>query len=312
MSLLSIENIDKYYFRKIALNSISFNVNKGEIFGLLGPNGAGKTTLIRLINRISSPTSGEIKYNGESLSQKHLNKIGYLPEERGLYASLKVEEHIIFLALLKGLTKTEAKENLNYWLEKFDISNWKNKRIEELSKGMAQKIQFICSVIHNPELIILDEPLSGFDPINISLIINILNDLKKEGKTIILSTHDMKNVEEICDRIVLINNAKKIAEGSVNELREGYRADLYGLRFKGNMIALATALWIDFELIEKKAIDSDTFEVIVKKRGNQELEDFIKILFNKVQIEAVWKILPSMQEVFLNLIEDNSTDINEK
>ena len=312
MSLLSVENVDKYYFRKIALNNISFEVKKGEIFGLLGPNGAGKTTLIRLINKITNPNKGTIKFNNEYLSDKHLKKIGYLPEERGLYTSLSVEEHVIFLATLKGLTKSEAKESLNYWLNKFEISNWKNKKIEQLSKGMAQKVQFICSVIHNPELLILDEPLSGFDPINIHLIVQILHELKKDGKTIILSTHDMKNVEEICDRILLLNHSKKIIEGSVSELREKHNKGLYGIRFKGNMIAFATALWTDFELVEKKEISKDKFEVIVKKRGDQKLDDFIKAMLDKVEIDAVWNILPGMQEVFIGLIDKNLSTENEK
>ena len=312
MSLLSVENVDKYYFRKIALNNISFEVKKGEIFGLLGPNGAGKTTLIRLINKIANPSKGTIKFNNEDLSDKHLNKIGYLPEERGLYTALSVEEHVIFLAMLKGLTKSKAKESLNYWLNKFEISNWKNKKIEQLSKGMAQKVQFICSVIHNPELLILDEPLSGFDPINIHLIVQILHELKKDGKTIILSTHDMKNVEEICDRILLLNHSKKIIEGSVSELREKHNTGLYGIRFKGNMIAFATALWTDFELIEKKEISKDKFEVIVKKRGDQKLDDFIKAMLDKVEIDAVWNILPGMQEVFISLIDKNLSTENEK
>ena len=306
--ILSVKELNKKFFKNTALENISIDFNEGEIFGLLGPNGAGKTTLIRLINKILTLDSGIILFNGKNLKQSDLYNIGYLPEERGLYQNLKVQEHIVFLAQLRGLSKSEAIEQTNYWLNKFDIINWKNKRIEELSKGMAQKIQFICSVVHNPDLLILDEPLSGFDPINIHLIVSILHELKEQGKTIILSTHDMKSVEEICDRVALINNSKLIAIGSVDDIRRKNKTDRYGIRFKGDMISFSTALWVDFELIDKKEIDKKTFEVTVKKRKDLELDGLIKSVIDKVKIEAVWEIIPSMQDTFINLVNNSSKE----
>lgn len=306
--ILSVKELNKKFFKNTALENISIDINEGEIFGLLGPNGAGKTTLIRLINKILTPDSGTILLNGKNLKQSDLHNIGYLPEERGLYQNLKVQEHIVFLAQLRGLSKSEAIEQANYWLNKFDISNWKNKRIEELSKGMAQKIQFICSVVHNPDLLILDEPLSGFDPINIQLIVSILHELKEQGKTIILSTHDMKSVEEICDRVALINDSKLIAIGSVDEIRRKNKSDHYGVRFKGNMISFSNALWVDFELIDKKEVDKKTFEAIVRKRKDLELDGLIKSVIDKVKIEAAWEIIPSMQDTFIRLVNNSSKD----
>ena len=306
--ILSVKELNKKFFKNTALENISIDFNEGEIFGLLGPNGAGKTTLIRLINKILTLDSGIILFNGKNLKQSDLYNIGYLPEERGLYQNLKVQEHIVFLAQLRGLSKSEAIEQTNYWLNKFDIINWKNKRIEELSKGMAQKIQFICSVVHNPDLLILDEPLSGFDPINIHLIVSILHELKEQGKTIILSTHDMKSVEEICDRVALINNSKLIAIGSVDDIRRKNKTDHYGVRFKGDMISFSTALWVDFELIDKKEVDKKTFEVTVKKRKDLELDGLIKSVIDKVKIEAVWEIIPSMQDTFINLVNNSSKE----
>jgi ABC-2 type transport system ATP-binding protein len=279
------------------------HVNQGEIFGLLGPNGAGKTTLIRIINRIIEPDSGHVRINGDLMTQKHLSQIGYLPEERGLYKTMTVQDHAIFLARLRGLSKADANRLLDQWLEKFNIGDWRKKRIEELSKGMAQKVQFICTVLHEPKLLILDEPLSGFDPINVELIKQELIEMKAKGKTIILSTHNMKSVEEICDRAALIHQAKKIAEGSISELQEAKKAGIYAVKFRGNMIAFVNALWTGFEIIDKDILGDDRFVVRVKMRGDNSFEDLLKVLIGQVKIEAAWEVLPSMQDVFIDLVQ---------
>jgi ABC-2 type transport system ATP-binding protein len=301
--MLEVKNISKSFYRKIALDDVSLHVNQGEIFGLLGPNGAGKTTLIRIINRIIEPDSGHVRIYGDLMTQKHLAQIGYLPEERGLYKTMTVQEHAVFLARLRGLSKADANRLLDQWLEKFNIGDWRKKRIEELSKGMAQKVQFICTVLHEPKLLILDEPLSGFDPINVELIKQELIEMKAKGKTIILSTHNMKSVEEICDRAALIHQAKKIAEGSISELQEAKKAGIYAVKFRGNMIAFVNALWTGFEIIDKDILGDDRFVVRVKMRGDNSFEDLLKVLIGQVKIEAAWEVLPSMQDVFIDLVQ---------
>jgi ABC-2 type transport system ATP-binding protein len=302
--MLEIKEIYKSFNRNVALDDISFQVSEGEILGLLGPNGAGKTTLIRTINRIIEPDGGTIRLNGDLLSERHLSMMGYLPEERGLYKNMTVYEHAALLGRLRGMTKNEVNEKINFWLEKFEIVEWKNKRIEELSKGMAQKIQFICTVLHDPKLLIMDEPLSGFDPLNVELIIHELKELRKEGKTILLSTHNMRSVEEICDRVVLIHRSRKILEGSVSEIRYSHKKGIYGVRFKGNMIAFVNALWTGFELVEKEILSDDRFEVRLLMRGDNTFDDLLKTLIGQVRIEAAWEVLPSMQDIFVELVTD--------
>lgn len=301
--ILEIRNVSKTFFRKTALEDLSFSVNKGEMFGLLGPNGAGKTTLIRIINRIIIPNSGSVFIKGNILSQKHLEIIGYLPEERGLYKTMTVENQAVFLGRLRGMSKKEVEISLDYWLNRFNIQSWRKKRIEELSKGMAQKIQFICTVLHNPEILILDEPFSGFDPLNIELIQQELKELKEKGKTIILSSHNMKSVEELCDRVVLIHESKKIAENSVVNLRESLKKNIYAVKFKGNMLAFVNALWTGFEIVDKEILADDRFIVYVKMRGESQFEDLLNVLIGQIKIEAAWEVVPSMQEVFIDLIQ---------
>ena len=307
MNLLKIENISKSFQGKLALDDVSLEICKGEIFGLLGPNGAGKTTLIRIINQIIQSDSGQIYFDNEPLSQRHLASIGYLPEERGLYRTMKVLDHLIFLGQLRGLTKNEARKKSESWLEKLEIYSWKNKRIEELSKGMAQKVQFLGTILHEPKLLILDEPLSGFDPINVELILTILKEMKDKGKTILLSTHNMKSVEEICDRAAIIHQSKKMCEGEVINLRDSIKKGHYALRFQGNMIAFVNALWTDFELIDKKELSSNRFEAIVAMRSSAEFEDLLKSLMGQVKLEAAWEVMPSMHDVFLNNVQSNDT-----
>jgi ABC-2 type transport system ATP-binding protein len=310
--MLEIENISKSFFRKVALDHVSMTIPSGEIFGLLGPNGAGKTTLIRIINRIIEPDHGAVKINGELLKQHHLSLIGYLPEERGLYRSMTVEEHAILLGRLRGLEKREVKSKLEIWLEKFEIQDWKSKRIEQLSKGMAQKVQFICTVLHDPKLLILDEPLSGFDPVNVDLINRELLAMKSEGKTIILSTHNMKSVDEICDRVALIHQSKKILDGKVADLQEAAKKGEYAVKFQGNMIAFVNALWTGFEMVDKEVLGADRYLVKLKMRGENNLEDLLKTLLGQIKIEAVWEVLPSMQDIFVNEVQSKNTVIHEE
>ena len=297
--MLLLQQVTKRFDRKMAVDEVSLTLDQGEIVGLLGPNGAGKTTLIRMINQIIHPDKGTIRFKGEIMTQEHLKHVGYLPEERGLYKNMTVEAHALFLGALRGMSKKEALKSLDYWLEKFDCLNWRNKRIESLSKGMAQKVQFICTVLHDPDLLILDEPFSGFDPLNVELIQTELLAMKKRGKTILISTHNMKSVEEICDRVVLIHQSKKILEGNVNHLQEARKTGLFGLKFSGSMIGFVNALWTGFELVEKEEIGDNRFVVKVRLRGDNTFEDFLKISLKEVKIEAAWEVLPSMQDVFI-------------
>lgn len=305
--MLTLQNISKSFLRKPALDDVSLEVRKGEIFGLLGPNGAGKTTLIRIINRIIEPDQGSVRFNGELMTQRHLQNIGYLPEERGLYKSMTVQDHALFLGQIRGLSKKDALTKLNYWLEKMAISDWRHKRIEELSKGMAQKVQFICTVLHEPQLLILDEPLSGFDPINVELIKQELIEMRAQGKTVVLSSHNMNSVEEMCDRVALIHEAKKLVEGRISELQESQKTGMIAVKFKGNMIAFVNALWAGFEIVDKDILGDDRFLVKLKLRGDSTFEDVLRIAMDAVQIEGAWEILPSMQDVFVEWVKPTNT-----
>ncbi len=310
--MLEIKNISKSFYKKEALTDVSITVRKGEVFGLLGPNGAGKTTLIRVINQIIAPDSGSVRFNGDLMTQGDLLKIGYLPEERGLYKGMTVHNHTLFLGRLRGLSKKDVLTKMDYWFDRFGINDWRKKRIEELSKGMAQKIQFVCAVLHEPSLLILDEPFSGFDPINVELIKQELIEMKAAGKTIILSTHNMKSVEEICDRAVLIHESKKIAEGTISELQSERKLGLYAVRFKGSMIAFVNALWTGFEIDDKDILGDDRFVVRVKMRRDNSFQDLLKVLVGQIEIEAAWEVLPSMQDVFIALTKEKEEVVNEK
>ncbi|MDX2360323.1 MAG: ATP-binding cassette domain-containing protein [Crocinitomicaceae bacterium] len=301
--MLEVRNVSKSFYRKEALKDVSFKVSKGEIFGLLGPNGAGKTTLIRVINRIVEPDSGSVRLDGDIMTDNDLIKIGYLPEERGLYGNMTVQAQAMFLGRLRGLSKKDVNAKIDYWFDKFGINDWRKKRIEELSKGMAQKVQFICAVLHEPKLLILDEPFSGFDPINVELIKQELIEMRAAGRTIILSTHNMKSVEEICDRVVLINEAKKVAEGKISDLQAERKGGLYAVRFRGSMIAFVNALWTGFEVVDKDILGDDKFVVRLKMRGTSSFEDLLKVLIGQVQIEAAWEVLPSMQDIFIDIVQ---------
>ena len=302
--MLEVNQISKSFFRKEALQDVSLKVNTGEIYGVLGPNGAGKTTLIRVINRIVAPDSGHVRFQGDLMTEKHLKHIGYLPEERGMYKNMTVQDHAMFLGRLRGLSNTDAKQKVDYWFDKFSINDWRKKRIEELSKGMAQKVQFICAVLHEPKLLILDEPFSGFDPVNAEIIKNELLQMKHNGKTILLSTHNMKSVEEICDKAILINESRKVAEGTISELQSSIKTGLYSVKFRGNMIAFVNALWTGFEVIDKDILGDNRFRVIVKMRGDKKFDDLLRVLIGQVEIEGAEEIIPSMQDVFVDIVSN--------
>lgn len=308
--MLELQNISKRYQRKVAIDDVSFSVKSGEILGLLGPNGAGKTSIIRVINKIIDADQGVIRFKGDLLLQKHLAHIGYLPEERGLYKNMTVEAHAHFLGALRGMSKSDVKTALDFWLKRLGSETWRNKRIEELSKGMAQKVQFICTVLHEPDLLILDEPFSGFDPVNVELIMNELEIMKSKGKSILISTHNMKSVEEICDRVVLIHEAKKIMEGSVSQLQNAKKAGIYAVKFRGSMIAFVNALWTGFEVVDKDILGDDRFVVRVSMRYENSFEDLLKVLIGQVKIEAAWEVLPSMQELFIEAVTPKTETTN--
>lgn len=306
MEILKVENVNKQFGAYKALNNVSIEVKPQSVFGLLGPNGAGKTTLIRIINQITGPDSGHVYFEGNKLKPEHVAQIGYLPEERGLYKKMKVGEQAIYLARLKGMSKKDAVYNLSVWFERFEISDWWNKTIEELSKGMAQKVQFIITVMHKPKLLILDEPFSGFDPINAELIKNEILKLKEEGTTIIFSTHNMGSVEEMCDHIALINHSEKILDGSVRDIRKEYSSNTFEVEFNGNMIGFANALWTGAELIDKKQIEGNHFKATVKLAEGSNVNALLQNLIPAVEIKGLKEIIPSMNDIFINVVNQKN------
>jgi len=306
--ILEVKNIHKNYANHVALRDVSLVVEPKKIFGLLGPNGAGKTSLIRIINQITGPDSGEVLFNGERLAPKHVDFIGYLPEERGLYKKMSVGEQVMYLAQLKGLKKDDAKIKLQNWFKKFEIENWWDKKIEELSKGMQQKVQFIVTVLHEPKLLILDEPFSGFDPINAQLIKNEILELREKGATIIFSTHNMGSVEELCDHIALINKSEKLLDGSVKEIRKNYKSNIYHITFKGNLMGFTNALWSGAELLDKKS-DDDVHSVTVKLLRQNKPNDLLQAVLNHAEILSFQEVVPSMNDIFISVVE-NKTELN--
>ncbi|WP_070137873.1 ABC transporter ATP-binding protein [Crocinitomix algicola] len=311
MEVLRVENIQKEYAGHKALDDISISTKKGEIFGLLGPNGAGKTTLIRIINQIIGPDKGKVYLDGKLIQRDDIGKIGYLPEERGLYKKMKVYDQVLYFARLKGLSKHEAKKRINVWFEKFEITSWYNKKVEELSKGMAQKIQFISTVLHEPELLILDEPFSGFDPINAQIIRNEIMELKAKGTSILLSTHNMNSVEEICDSIALINQSKLVLNGELSTVKESFRSHTYAIQFKGMMFGFANALFAGYSLEHSEQIDEDRAIAHVKLLKGNSLNDLLKTVMPVVDIESVNEVLPSMNEIFIQAIQEKKGGNNE-
>ena len=308
IQMLEIQNVSKSYSGHQALTDVSFKVPEGGIYGLLGPNGAGKTTLIRIINHITAPDSGQILFDGHPLTQKDVVNIGYLPEERGLYKKMKVGEQALFFARLKGMNRNEALRELKKWFEKFEISEWWNKKVEELSKGMAQKIQFIVTVLHNPRLLIFDEPFSGFDPINANLLKEEMLALRDKGTTIIYSTHNMNSVESLCDNITLINKSKNLLSGNVDEIRKEEGKGRFALSFTGSTENLLSAIGDDIishELIvpEKNVTDGST-QLILKLKPETSFRDIISLANNIVELESFSRALPSMDEIFINAVKN--------
>lgn len=298
MTYLEARNVIKQYASHRALNDVSIQVPQGKIYGLLGPNGAGKTTLIRIINRITAPDSGEILLNGLPSSPSDIYKIGYLPEERGLYKKMKVKEHALFLAELKGLKKQKANHRIDEWFEKFNITSWKDKKIEELSKGMQQKVQFITTVIHEPELLILDEPFSGFDPVNAELLKNEILELKEKGKTIILSTHNMESVEALCDEITLINKSQVVLQGNVKEIRNKYKKHVFSIVISANDFEFSSDLFT----LESKEIGDERTRVRIKKTKESTNSEILREIANKYEVLSFEEELPSMNEVFIQTV----------
>lgn len=302
-NILSIRNIVKHYAKHTALNNVSIEIPEQSIFGLLGPNGAGKTSLIRIINQITGPDSGEVYFKGEKLKPEHTALIGYLPEERGLYRKMKVGEQCIYLARLKGLKKKDAETKLKAWFEKFEMGGWWNKKIEELSKGMQQKVQFIVTILHEPKLLILDEPFSGFDPINANLIKNEILELRKKGATVIFSTHNMGSVEELCDNIALIHRAEKVLDGSVKEIRKRFRTNTYTVNFNGTMMGFTNAMWAGAKLVDHKSEDANTHFAKVQLLAGNKPNDLLQAVLPIAQITAFNEVIPSMNDIFIQSVQ---------
>ncbi|MCG9793208.1 ABC transporter ATP-binding protein [Flavobacterium algicola] len=302
-NLLEVNKVVKQYGDYTALNEVSLNVPKGSIYGLLGPNGAGKTSLIRIINQITLPDSGEIILDGEKLQPKHIQHIGYLPEERGLYQSMKVGEQCLYLAQLKGLSKTEAKKQLEYWFDRLEIQGWWNKKIQELSKGMAQKIQFVVCVLHQPKLLILDEPFSGFDPVNANIIKDEILALKQKGTTILFSTHRMESVEELCDEIALIHQSNKLIEGKLNDVKRQFRTNSYEVG-----ILTSDVEGLMFAITQKFTVSPAHFKSLNNELkleiniGDATPNELLNLLVYKGQVTHFVEKIPSVNDIFIQTV----------
>lgn len=302
-NILEVKKVVKQYGDYTALNEVSITVPKGSIYGLLGPNGAGKTSLIRIINQITLPDGGEILLDDEKLSPKHVQSIGYLPEERGLYKSMKVGEQCLYLAQMKGLSKSEAKKQLDYWFEKFEIQSWWNKKIEELSKGMAQKIQFVVTVLHKPKLLILDEPFSGFDPVNANLIKDEIIELNRQGTSVIFSTHRMESVEEMCDHIALIHKSNKLIEGKLNDVKRQYRTNSFQVG-----ILTSNVEGLMYDLTQKFTVGQADFKSLNEdlkleiQLGNATSNELLHILTQRGQVTHFVEKIPSVNDIFIQTV----------
>lgn len=295
---LETQNVVKRYANHTALNGVSIQVPEGKVFGLLGPNGAGKTTLIRIINRITAPDSGEVFFNGHLSQAEDIYNIGYLPEERGLYKKMKVGEQAIYLAQLKGLSKKEATKRLKVWFEKFEITQWWDKKLEELSKGMQQKVQFIITVLHKPQLLIFDEPFSGFDPVNAELLKKEILELKEQGHTIIFSTHNMSSVEEICDNIALINHSEVVLQGEVHEVKSRFKTNTYKLSIPDSKELVPCS---NFEIISLEKKNTE-LNYLIKKEDSITNSELLRCITDNNEIISFAECLPSMNEIFINTV----------
>ena len=301
-NIITAKHITKRFAAHTALDDVSVEIPRGSVYGLLGPNGAGKTTLIRTINRITLPDEGRILFNGEPITQKDIFRIGYLPEERGLYRKMKVGDQALFLARLKGLSRHEALIRLKKWFVRFGIEEWWDKKVEELSKGMAQKIQFIVTVLHNPELLIFDEPFSGFDPINANLLKEEILRLRDEGATVIFSTHNMSSVEEICDHITLINKSRNILSGRVEDIRRAHGANTFSVQYKGDGQALAERLQDVCKVLnnEESTTGYSTLKIHIER--NEDVRSIVSLINDSVEMRQFTETMPSMNDIFISAV----------
>ena len=306
-NILTIDSVFKHYGNFTALNDVSINIPEGSIFGLLGPNGAGKTTLIRIINQITQPDSGKVFFNNSELKPSHIKNIGYLPEERGLYPKMKIGEQAIYLAQLKGLDRSVAKSELNRWFEKFEISDWWDKKVTELSKGMAQKVQFIVTVLHKPKLLIFDEPFSGFDPINANLIKDEILELRKQGATVIFSTHRMESVEELCEEIALINKSNKILDGKLDNIKAKFKSNTFEIavntsnvdHLKKQLNTLYNTSTPTFKTL------GDNLRLNINLKPTQKSNELLKLLNDNGEVIHFKEVIPSASEIFINSVKNN-------
>ncbi|GAA4373127.1 ATP-binding cassette domain-containing protein [Hymenobacter koreensis] len=301
--ILQAIDVRKQYANHTALDGVSIDIPEGSIFGLLGPNGAGKTSLIRIITQITGADSGQIMFRGEKLNPSHIGQIGYLPEERGLYKKMKVGEQLLYLSQLKGISKADATQKIKYWLDRFDIKSWVDKNVEDLSKGMQQKVQFVATVVHDPKLLILDEPFSGFDPINANLLKDEILAMRQQGTSIIFSTHRMESVEEMCDHIALINRSKKVLDGKVSDVKNGYRDQTFEVEGKGHLIVMHP----DFEVIEHKERENGHFYDRIRiVHGTP--NDLLRYLIGSVEVHAFREKVPTINEIFIRRVRETHPD----
>lgn len=311
MAFIEAHDVVKEYSGHRALDGLSLSVSQGCVYGLLGPNGAGKTTFIRILNQITRPDSGEVLIDGHKLCAQDIGRIGYLPEERGLYKKMKVGEEAIYLAQLKGLSAMEARKRLRTWFDKFDITDWWDKKVEQLSKGMQQKVQFIVTVLHEPSLLIFDEPFSGFDPVNANILKNEILELKKKGATVIFSTHNMASVEEVCDDITLINRSRAVLQGSVNDVRQRFKENKFRIRYTGDDSALKDAS--SLVSVSDANVVGTYNEAIVKpsaQAAGMTPNELIRYLLQHVELASFEELLPSMNDIFIKVVGETTNDTN--
>ena len=303
MNILEANNVSKSYAAHRALEDVSISIPKQSIFGLLGPNGAGKTTLIRIINQIIMADQGEVLIAGEKLKPSHVEVIGYLPEERGLYKKMKVGEQLMYLAQLKGLSSGESRKRIKHWLDKLGLTEWAGKKVEDLSKGMAQKIQFIATVLHEPDLLILDEPFSGFDPVNANLIKDEIFELREKGATVIFSTHRMESVEQLCDDIAMINKSKKILDGPKKEIQKSFKSNKYQVDYKGQLGGLSSS----FSVLESNPLEDDLSQAIIQTQAGQNPNELLRELIDKTEVHGFIEIIPSINDIFIQVVEEGQS-----
>ena len=305
MDLIKIENVTKSFAKHVALDDVSLSIPQGSIYGLLGPNGAGKTTLLRIINRIIAPDCGRVLFDGREITADDVYRIGYMPEERGLYKKMKVGEQAVFFARLKGMSRKEATEKLKMWFEKFGVEEWWNKSVNELSKGMAQKVQFIATVLHEPKLLIFDEPFSGFDPINANLLKSEILELRDKGATIIFSTHNMSSVEEVCDHITLIDKSKNILSGNVDEIRHRHGANIFEVDYRGVESDVLAALDGCCEVLASASSSAGYNKVKIHVPDNAALRGVIAKVNESVELRSFREVIPSMNDIFVRAVNGN-------